>query len=396
MRRPLLLLLALLALLCGPAGMARAEGLDLPQAVAAVQAEGDALVAAYQPQQRLVTMRGFSALYFQRFDGPLENAIGAADPGLKTELEGGFAQLIGLARQGVPPETLAAAWNGVRGQLDLVPARLDRGGFWSTLLQSMLILVREGVEALLVVSALLAVLTRTGAGQHARVIYQGVAWAVVASLGLAWVISEAVALSGAAREAIEGGTMLVAAAVLFYCTWWLLAKREAARWQAYVQAQIGAAAAGRRLFALGFAAFLAVFREGAETVLFYQALLASAPGQEAALSLGIAVAVIALAAIYLAMRFLTVRLPLKLFFSATAALLYYLAVSFAGNGVVEMQTARVLPATVLPGWPTLSWLGIHPTLEGMAAQGLLVLPTVAVGVWWLWRRDRAGRPRVAS
>jgi len=395
-RSGMLMTLVLLLSLWLGAGPARAESLDIAQAVAAVEAQGDALVAAYHPEQRLVTMRGFSALYFDRFDGPLENAIGAADPGLKGELEAGFSQMIGLARQGVPPETLQAGWSEVRARLDLVPLRVNGGGFWSTLSQSMLILIREGVEALLVVSALLAFLTRTGAARHSRVIFQGVAWAVVASLGLAWGLSEVVAVSGAAREAIEGGTMLVAAAVLFYCSWWLLAKREAERWQSYVQDKVGQAAASGRLFALGFAAFLAVFREGAETVLFYQALMASAPGQGAALSLGIAGAVLVLALIYLAMRFLSIRLPIKLFFSVTAGLLYYLALTFAGDGVVEMQTARVLPATVLQGWPSLSWLGVHPTLEGMLAQGLLLVPTLAALGWWLWRRHAAGRTTVVS
>lgn len=393
MKRSGLALLALLLTLWLAVPPAWADIFDPIEATRQITAQGDALAASYRPEQKQQTIDAVSALYFDRFEGPLDQAVGAIDPALKGEIEAGFAEMIGLARRGAPPEAVQAAWGDLRGRLDLVPVRIGGVGFWRTLGQSALILIREGVEALLVVSALLTFLRRTGAERHERVVFQGVAWAVAASLAMAWALSEALALSGPDEDAIEGVTMLLAAAVLFYCCWWLVAKREFERWQAYIKDQIGRAAAGGRLFAIGFAAFLAVFREGAETVLFYQALAAAAPGQGAALSLGIAVAVLALAGIYLTMRFLSVRLPLRLFFNATAALLYYLAISFAGDGVVELQTARLLPATALDGWPTYGWIGFHPTLEGIAAQALLVLPSLAVGVWWLWqarpRRDRA-------
>jgi len=386
MMRRLLLALALIASFgLSWSAPSLAAPLDIAAAVAAVQAKGDSLVDGYDPAQKLPAMRGFSALYFEQFDGDLENTIGAADSALKSELEAGFAQVIGQIRKGASPAEVRASWQSLRDGLDKVPDRIGGGGAWATFLQSFLILVREGFEAMLVVTALIAYLRRSGAAEKAVVVYQGVGLAVVASLAMAWGMSTLFSMSGAGREAMEGGTMLLASAVLFYCSYWLFAKREAARWQSYVQGQIDQALSGGRLYALGFAAFLAVFREGAETVLFYQALAAGAPGQMPALLGGLAAAVVALAALYVAMRVLTFRLPLRLFFGGTAALLYYMAVSFAGNGVVEMQNGHVLTVTPLAGWPSVGWLGVYPTVEGVLAQAILIVPLLIALVWWGWR-----------
>lgn len=389
LRRFLLLLALVVTLGLSGAGSSLAAPFDSAAAVAAVQAQGDALVEAYDPARKMPTMRGFSSLYFEQFDGDLENTIGAADPALKSALEAGFAQVIGQIRKGASPDEVRASWQDLRDGLDQVPERIGGGGAWATFLQSFLILVREGFEAMLVVTALVAYLRRSGAPEKARIVYQGVGLALLASLAMAWGMSTLFAMSGAGREAMEGGTMLLASLVLFYCSYWLFAKREAARWQSYVQAQIDQALSGGRLFALGFAAFLAVFREGAETVLFYQALIAGAPGQGLAVLGGLALAIVALAAIYVAMRVLSIRLPLRLFFGVTAALLYYSAISFAGNGVVELQNGHVLSVTPLAGWPSLSWLGLYPTLEGVVAQSVLIVPLLGALVWWGWRSRTA-------
>jgi len=180
--------------------------------------------------------------------------------------------------------------------------------------------------------------------------------------------------------------LLAAAAVLFHVSFWLLSKREAAAWTAYVKGQVESAARSGRAWALGLAAFLAVFREGAETVLFYQALALSTPGQGPAMAGGFVVALLALVLLFLAMRHLSLKLPLGLFFGATAGLLFVLAVSFAGKGVLELQEGRWLPITPLDGWPKLEWLGLFPTAEGMAAQALLVMPMLAALTWHVARR----------
>ena len=365
----------------------QAESLDIVATIRQVETQGDALVAAYQPEQRQATIRGFSALYFDQFEGDLETAIGAVDPALKSRLEAGFNQVVGLSRQGVAPDVLRAGWDSLRAGLALVPVRVPSVGFGTVLWQAALILMREGGEALLVVSALLAGLSRSGVGLSSRVICQGVAWAVVASLGFAWGLSEMFSLSGVACGVIEGGTLLLAALVLVPCAGWLISARQFRRWQDSVQQDIDRAVSTGRLFILSFAAFLAVFREGVEPVLFYRALAASAPGQGAALSLGLAVALLGLAGVYAAIRFCSFRLPPRRFFAASALLLFCLAISFAGNGVVELQAVAVVPTHVLPGWPNLAWLGIHPTVEGMLAQGGIVLLAL---IWSGFRPNPTG------
>jgi high-affinity iron transporter len=390
MMRRLLLILALVLAVEWPAA---AQQLDVAAVVSSLQAKGDAAVAAYNPSRKAAAADAFSDLYFDDFEGSgLENALGAVDSGFKSGVEAKFGQLVGLAQHGGASPDVAAAWADLRGQLDTAAVKLGVGrsggnGFWTTLLESFLILVREGFEAMLVVTALLAYLRRAGARDKTMVVYQGVGLAVVASLLVAWATSTLIDLSGQGREVMEGGTMLLASLVLFYCSYWLFAKREAARWQSYVQQKVNEALTGGRLFTLGFAAFLAVFREGAETVLFYQALAAGSPGQMPALLTGLAGAVVALGGIYFAMHVLSVRLPLGLFFAATAGLLYYLAVSFAGNGIVELQNGRAVSITPLADWPSVGWLGVFPTAEGMAAQAVLVVPLVLALAWWAWKRN---------
>lgn len=373
------LLLTLLFLVVSPAAFAEPAAM-----VADLLAKGDAAVAAYDPAHGAATADAVSDLYFDGFEASgLEAAAGMADPALKDGLEAGFGRLVGLVRHGAPKAAVTAEWQGLRAALAGLPGRLGHGGSGAlaVFMQSFLILVREGFEAMLVVTALAATLRRSGAADKVGVVTQGVGWAVAASLATAWALSSLVDLSGKGREAMEGGTMLLAAVVLFYCSYWLFAKREAVRWQRYVQGRVERALSGDRLFALGFAAFLAVYREGAETVLFYQALAADSAGHHVALAAGLGAAVAALALIYLAMTQLSVRLPLGLFFAGTAALLYYLALAFAGKGVVELQNGNVLPATPLAGWPSIGWLGVNPTAEGMAAQAALVIPLLAALAW---------------
>jgi len=388
------LILALALVLATVAPVAAADAFDVTAAVATLLAKGDAAAAAYTPERKSAAADAFSDLYFDSFEASgLEGAVGLADASLKTGLEAQFGQIIGKVRHGEDPAVVRAAWAQLRGDMAQVPVKLGAnkpaGGFVATFLQSFLILVREGFEAMLVVTALSTYLRRAGAADKVKVVHQGVGWAVLASLGMAWAMSELITVSGEGREIMEGGTMLVAAVVLFYCSYWLFAKREAARWQRYVQDQIDQALSGGRLFALGFAAFLAVFREGAETVLFYQALAASAPGQTTALLSGLGAAVVALMAIYVAMRVLSLRLPLGIFFAVTAGLLYYLALAFAGKGVVELQNGKALSITPLAGWPSVDWLGLFPTAEGIAAQAVLVVPAVLAIAWWRLNKKTA-------
>ena len=383
-------LFALLSLFAATGFAADGKQVDYDRVVAEIAERGDAAVAAYTPETGLDTADTFSALYFDVFEGSgMEMAVGMADPDRKGELESQFGTVIGHASRGAPKAQVTAAWQTLRANLRAVAASQGAAatGFWALLVQAFLILLREGFEAILVVTALAAYLRRSGAGDKMPVLYHGVGWALVASAATAYALTVVFDVSGAAQEALEGITMLVAAGVLFYVSYWLFAKREAARWQAYVQGKIDRALSSGSLFTLGFAAFLAVYREGAETVLFYQALAGQADGRLGPLVAGFIGAAIALGGVFWAMRSASLRLPIGLFFGVTAALLYYLAISFAGTGVLELQEAGWVSVTPLAGVPRIGWLGLHPTAESVAAQAVLLVPLVAVLVWLGVRRS---------
>lgn len=385
------LLLVLLGWLA--AWPAWAQQVDYAEVVARIEAGAGKALAAYDPADGQETSDAFSDLYFDVFEASgMEVAVGAKDAGRKTELESRFGTIIGLAGRGKPKAEVEAAWHSLHDLLRQTAQEqaAASGGAVAAFLQAFLILLREGFEAMLVVGALVAYLRRLGAADRLRVVYGGVGIALLASIAAAWLMSSVIRLSGQGQEAVEGVTMLIAAAVLAYVSHWLFAKREAVKWQGYVKAQIERAVSGGQAFSLGFAAFLAVFREGAETVLFYQALLAGAPGEEAAVLGGFLAGAAALGVVYVAMRVLAIRLPLGVFFGGTAVLLYALAVIFAGSGVLELQEARWIVPTPLAGMPTIPWLGVFPTVETLAAQGfLLALLVPVLGVWA--RRRSAGK-----
>ena len=182
--------------------------------------------------------------------------------------------------------------------------------------------------------------------------------------------------SGASREITEGVTGLVAAAMLLYVGFWLHDKSHAQAWQRYLMGRARAIGSGAA-WGLALTSFLAVYREVFETVLFYQALWAQAPGREAALIGGLATALVALAVVTWAMLRLAIRLPLGLFFGASGILLAVLAVVLAGNGVAALQEAGVIPVTPVPFF-NFGWLGIHANAQSLAAQAVLAVIVVAI------------------
>jgi high-affinity iron transporter len=368
---------------------ALAGQVNFPKVAGAIASKGEAAIKAYVAKDGADTADKISSLYFDVFEGSgMEAAIGMRDAGLKAGLESLFSRVIGLASRGAPAAKVGEAWNDLRQRLEAAAQSqpVAMSGFMSTLIQSFLILVREGFEAILIITALITYLRRSGGEDKVRVIYHGVGWALAASFLTAYLLTLAIDISGTSREGLEGVTMLVASMVLFYVSYWLISKREVNRWQSYVRGRIDKALSGGKLFTLGFAAFLAVYREGAETVLFYQALSAGTKGQTVSIVIGFLAAAVALAFLYWAMRTASFKLPMGVFFSATAAFLYFLAVTFAGAGVLELQGARWISVTPLEWMPRVAWLGLFPTVESVAAQLVLFAPLMAAALWWLRKR----------
>jgi high-affinity iron transporter len=196
-----------------------------------------------------------------------------------------------------------------------------------------------------------------------------------------WVLSAyLIDISGATRELTEGATALLAAAILFYVGFWMHRNASAARWSRYLKDSMQSALDRGTLWALAVVAFLAVYRECFETVLFYQALWLQVSGAAyGAVIGGAALAALALAVIvWLILRF-GVRLPLRQLFLATAVIMVALAIVLAGDGVMSLQEAGKVGMRTLPV-PRIEWLGIYPTAEGLAVQGGMLLLAVALAL----------------
>jgi high-affinity iron transporter len=259
-------------------------------------------------------------------------------------------------------------------------------------LGSLLIIVREGFEAIIIVGAIIAYLLKSGNKASVKSVYWGSLIALVLSVAMAWILNALTSTaSGRNQEIIEGGTMLLAVVVLFYVSNWMVSKAEAEAWTGYIEGKVKASITKGSMFSLAFAAFLAVFREGAETILFYQALLAGNQGYINMIWVGLGVGVVLLVIIYVLIRFLSIKLPLKPFFLGTSILLFAMSVAFTGSGIKELQEGNVIPVTMLPfNFITIDILGIYPTLETLIPQILLLGITVVTFVVQM-RRNRAAK-----
>jgi high-affinity iron transporter len=326
----------------------------------------------------------------------VETDVRARNAALAGELEDAFAALRTRAAAGASGEELEAIHARLLSGLERAERQVaDRGSSTNLFMQSFVLLLREGFEAILIVAALMTFLAKAGATARRRHVAQG-AWAAVAASALTAVLVEALfELTPGQREAFEGVTLLLATAVLFYVSYWLLTKFEVAKWNAFVKGRMQEALQTGSGFALSSVAFLAVYREGFETILFYKALLTSgsSPGAggsgTAAVVGGLLVGAVALVMVYVAIYRFGLKVPLRPFFGISGAMLYYMAFVFAGKGVADLQEAGLVKTSVIEWAPRIPVLGIYPTLESLALQ-LLLIVLLIVAVVWLQRHRFAG------
>lgn len=266
----------------------------------------------------------------------------------------------------------------------------EGGSFWGGFVASLLIILREGIEAMIIVAAILAYLVKLGHPEKRKPVIQGAALAVVASFAMAWIIDSLAGASGQNQEIVEGVTMLVAVVVLFYVSNFMMSKADAAAWMSYLKGKVTGSLARGSMYALVFTAFLAVFREGAEVILFYEAMFMS--GSDATgVWTGFGIGCLLLVFVYLFIHVLSVRLPLKTFFVGTSILMYIMCISFVGSAIKEFQEGDLVGVTQVPFVPTIDVLGIYPTVETLVPQGImLVLCLLTI---WLavhrWKKARA-------
>jgi high-affinity iron transporter len=303
---------------------------------------------------------------------PLEPQLGAKDPGLLRRIEEGFLHLRAALREpGAAVDPLVAEVHA--GLTEAAAALATPAVAWALFAQSAAIILREGFEVVLILGALIAYVVKSGSAAMKRPIYGGAVGGVVASIATAALLVTVFQLTPGASDVLEGVAMLLAAAVLFWVSYWIISKAEAERWHRYIRGKVDRGLAAGSGTALAAAAFLAVYREGFETVLFYQALLAGAPRGDVMVPAGLVAGSTLLGVVFLVLARFGLRIPLRPFFLATGVFLNYLAVAFAGRGVHELQEAGVIAVTRVPWVPELGMLGLFPTRETLLAQGILIV-----------------------
>ena len=248
------------------------------------------------------------------------------------------------------------------------------------------IIVRAGLEAILVIAGMIAYLVKSGNQKTLKNVYIGSVLGIVMSFVAAWFLSWLKRVwtgAGQSQEVIEGITALIAVCVLFYVSNWMISKAEAASWSRYIDDKVQSSVETGSSFALAFTAFLSVFREGAEVVLFYQPMLNE--GNPSMVWVGFATGCVLLVFVYLAITKLSIRLPIKVFFTATSILMAVMCVSFLGGGIKELAEGNVFDLTMnvpaIPENDVIQIFGIYPWLETLVPQlilGIVLLVTFLI------------------
>ena len=267
-------------------------------------------------------------------------------------------------------------------------AKLDKGAsssanpfmqfITSSFGQAFVILLREGLEALLVVAAIIAYLVKSGHKNMVKYIYLGIAAGIVASLAVAALFGLLFNGSGPQQEITEGVVALFAMLMLLYTSNWMISRSSVQAWNKYISEQTTAAVSKGSLVSLVLLSFLAVFREGAETVIFYQAIFAVSNGADSMIWGGFISAAAVLVVIFLLIRFASVRIPIRPFFTGTSALMSVLVVIFAGGGVHALIEGDALEGMYIQGLPTNDWLGFYPYVETIVAQIVAAIVVISL------------------
>lgn len=365
-----------------PGALAAAKPAPIELAIAAL----DGSLAAFRAGRRAEAAQLAIQAYLEGFE-LIESSLRNVDAELMANTEREMMAYRNLLQSGAPVEQAEKQASAVRGLLEqsrekLGGARLSQA---TTFVSALVILLREGAEAILVVAAILAFLARAGRAEARRWVHAG--WIAALALGfVTWLMSNyLVTITGAGREMTEGVTALVAAAMLLYVGYWLHSKSHGAAWQEFIREKVDGALSTGTVGTLALISFLAVYREVFETVLFYQALATqSGPEGHSALLGGMVSAAVLLVAVAWVILRAAVRLPLDLFFSVSGIMLVILAIVFTGQGVAALQEAGKISADAV-AFIAIPMLGVYPTLQTLAAQAAVTVLS-AFGLWWTSRR----------
>jgi len=356
------------------------EKTDTPIAIARRHLN-EALIAYNNGDLELAQSHTIAA-YLDGFE-QVENTLDARDSSLRKSIEIGMLALRQSAAQSDNAEQFTANLQEVLNQLELAEGVLSANVLTNSTLfsASFIILVREGLEAILVVLALLTVLMRTDRHDAIRFVHLGWVTALLAGIATWWLAQYVIQISGANREIMEGVAALLAAVVLFYVGFWMHNKTQAKQWQMYINQHVKRHLSQGTLWGITGLTFIAVYREVFETVLFYQSLLTqSHPEQYLSIGGGFFFGVVLLVGIAWLMIRLSVKMPLSQFFAFTTYLMLMLSFILAGKAVAALQEAALIKHSPLPIKFSFEWLGIYSTWEGVFLQSIILLLSIMLVV----------------
>ncbi|HXT43531.1 MAG TPA: FTR1 family protein [Pseudonocardiaceae bacterium] len=325
-------------------------------------------------------------------------------PDLTAEAETKFAEIRGLIKDNAPVDTVRTNIIDLRRLIDDTERRLTDTGFDAAAVvagQSFLIIFREGLEAVLLLTALLGYLEATKATQYRKPITWGVIIGLAATAVTYLVLRSVLAVLPVGREVLEAAVATAAVAVLLYISFWLIARLEHRRWMEFLRSRLFNAVSIGSTTALVLVGFTAMYREGLETALLYQALVEFGEGLGWWIIVGLAVGLVTLAVVsYLIFR-LGRRLPIKTFLVCAVLLLMATSVAFLGNAVRSLQTADLVDLTPIDGLPRApiflsQALGYWPSVQTLSSQAVLVAVYVLGATWLLMVRPRRREARWVS
>lgn len=346
-------------------------------------------LAAYEAGDRGSAKELALAAYLDGFE-PVEPMLSARDPALMARVETAMGELRAAIAGGRDPAQMRERVAALDSLFDETERALapEEGSDASTFLGAFTILLREGLEALLIVVAMLAFLRKADRSEMVRPVHWGWIAALVAGFATWWAATHFLSVSGASRELTEGFGSILAAVILLFVGIWMHGKAQADEWQRYIREKVGQALSRKSAWFLFLLSFIAVYREVFETILFFAAL--SAEGRIGALVAGAAAGLALLALIAVLMLRFSRRLPIAKFFSYSSALIAVLAVVLAGKGVAALQEAGMIGVTPVRWSPRIAMLGLYPTVQGLVAQ-VATLCVLLAG----FGRNRRGTNRLA-
>jgi len=354
----------------------------------------DASLQAYRSHDYQVSYEFALAAYLDGFE-LVETQLEALDPKLRRQIEKLMVEYRSLVNNRVDPQQIEESHDSLLYLLELAEGKLTDVNASASVnfFTAFIILLREGLEAILVLAAIMAVLSKSG--QRHAIPYVHAGWIGALLLGaLTWYVAEEfITISGAGRELTEGVSALLAAGMLFYVGFWLHNQANAKQWKKYIRDKITNAISARAKWSLALVAFLAVYREVFESILFYRSLWANSQSNEHSYILA---GIVSAGSVLLLLAWLilhySVRLPLKQFFRVNMVFMFGLAVIFAGKGVVALQEAGKFPINLI-SFPQIDMLGIYPNVQSLGLQLALIC---LVTSWCVYNYIKSNRQHTVS